>query len=363
MKKVTTALTVLALISLPFCLQAQDVKEKKEIEERVEKIEKKEKAEKKEIEEIIIRNKGSKDLNLKLEVNGETITVNGKPLAEFKNDQVTINKRKMIIRDGDREMTFNFSPDAMGFGQDFMKEWRNDKEVSKPFLGVTTEKVTEGAKIVEVVKESAAEKAGLKKDDIITHIGDGKITDGETLSETISGKKPKEVVKVFYLRSGKQNSVKATLGERKMKAPMAFTYRSPKGSVRSFTAPRISGAPNADLNMALGDRLYDLEEYGQQLNDAFPRQKRLGLKIQDTEEGGNVKIIDVEEGSAAEKAGLKKDDIITEIGGKKIGNTDDAREQLFPSEAKTAYTIKAKRNGTEMNFEVKFPKKLKTANL
>ena len=366
MKKVTTALTALAFISLPFCLQAQDVKEKKEIEERVEKIEKtekKEKAEKKEIEEIIIRNKGSKDLNLKVEVNGETITVNGKPLAEFKNDQVTINKRKMIIRDGDREMTFNFSPDAMGFGENFMKEWNNGKEVSRPFLGVTTEKVSGGAKIVEVVKESAAEKAGLKKDDIITYIGEVKITDGETLSEIISAKKPKELLKVSYLRNGKQGSVKATLGERKMKAPAAFTYRSPKGSVRSFTAPRIGGVPNADLNMALGDRLYDLEEYGQQLNDAFPRQKRLGLKIQDTEEGGNVKIIDVEEGSAAEKAGLKKDDIITEIGGKKIGNTDDAREQLFPSEAKTAYTIKAKRNGTEMNFEVKFPKKLKTANL
>ena len=96
---------------------------------------------------------------------------------------------------------------------------------------------------------------------------------------------------------------------------------------------------------------------------AFPRQKRLGLKIQDTEEGGNVKVIEVEEGSAAEKAGLKKDDVIIEIGGVKVENTDDAREQLMPSEEKSAYTIKAKRNGADMTFEVKFPKKLKTANL
>ena len=63
------------------------------------------------------------------------------------------------------------------------------------------------------------------------------------------------------------------------------------------------------------------------------------------------------------RAGLKKDDIITEINGQKISNTDDAREQLMEVAEKSAYTIKAKRNGTEMSFDVKIPKKLKTANL
>ncbi len=375
MKKVLITVAAIAFISLPTCLKAQDEKKEKiEIEERIEKkerVEKKEKPEKKETQEIIIRNKGGKDLNLKVEINGDNVTVNGKPLSEFKNDEVTINKRKMIIRDGDGTMSFNFSPDAMGFGNEFMKEWKEGKEIIKPFLGVTTEKVTEGAKIMEISKESAAEKAGLKKDDIITKVGDDKIADGENLSKIISSKKPKEVVKVTYLRNGKEGSVKATLGERKMKAPMAFAYGQPRGNVRSFTLPRISGTPNADLMNE--DRLLELESLAPgrnfdarpfiQLENSFPRQKKLGLKIQDMEEGGNVKVIDVEEGSAAEKAGLKKDDIITEIGGVKIENTDDAREQLFPSEAKTAYTIKAKRDGKEMSFEVKFPKKLKTANL
>ena len=374
MKKVLITVAALAFISLPTCLKAQDEKiEKIEIGERIEKkekVEKKEKPEKKETQEIIIRNKGGKDLNLKVEINGDNVTVNGKPLSEFKNDEVTINKRKMIIRDGDGTMSFNFSPDAMAFGNEFMKEWKEGKEIVKPFLGVTTEKVTEGAKIMEISKESAAEKAGLKKDDIITKVGDDKIADGENLSKIISSKKPKDVVKVTYLRNGKEGSVKATLGERKMKAPMAYAYGQPRGNMRSFTLPRISGTPNADLMNE--DRMIELESLAPNRNfdaspyileNSFPRQKKLGLKIQDMEEGGNVKVIDVEEGSAGEKAGLKKDDIIIEIGGVKIENTDDAREQLFPSEAKTAYTIKAKRDGKEMSFEVKFPKKLKTANL
>lgn len=370
MKKVIMAMTIMGFASLPFYLKAQ---EKKEIEERVEvqekaekkeKKEKKEKAEKKETREIVIRSKGEKDLNLKVEINGDKITVNGKPLAEFKDDQVTINNRKMIIRDGYEGMAFNYSPDVMAFSKDFAGQWSKEgKEVTRPFLGVTTERSDEGAKIIEVSKESAAEKAGLKKDDIITKVGTEKIEDGEDLSEVIASKKAKEVVNVTYKRNGKENTVKATLGERKIKTAMNI-YGSPRANVRSFSMPRV---PNSDL--VFDDRLAELGnlESAQGFNGSpyisFARQKRLGLKIQDTEEGGNVKVIDVEEGSAAEKAGLKKDDIITEIGGVKIENTDEAREQLMPSESKTAYTIKAKRNGAEMTFDVKFPKKLKTANL
>jgi serine protease Do len=94
-----------------------------------------------------------------------------------------------------------------------------------------------------------------------------------------------------------------------------------------------------------------------------PRKQKLGIKIQDTEEGNAVKIIDVADSSAASKAGLKKDDLITEIEGKKINNTDDAREQLQENKDKNKYNIKAKRNGVEMNFEIKMQKKLKTVDL
>ncbi|MEJ7589220.1 MAG: PDZ domain-containing protein [Ferruginibacter sp.] len=369
MKKLISRLAILAFISLPFYLAAQDEKpEKKEAPQKVEKkeLEEKElKIEKKETQEIIIRNKGGKELNLKLEINGDKITVNGKPLAEFKDDGVSINKRRMMIRDRDDPRSF-FGFDGESFAKNFMGKWNgNGQEVTRPFLGVTTEQVAEGAKIIEVVKESAAEKAGLKKGDVITKVGNETITDPDDLSEEIASKKPKETVTVAYLRNGKESNIKAILGERKIKAPLTYGYGSPRGKVKSFSIPKLDMMEGEGLN-GLGS-LAPAEGYNfspfNQFDNTFSRQKKLGLKIQDTEEGGNVKVIEVEEGSAAEKAGLKKDDIITEIGGEKIENTDDAREQLMPSEAKTAYPIKAKRNGTEMSFEVKFPKKLKTANL
>lgn len=45
-----------------------------------------------------------------------------------------------------------------------------------------------------------------------------------------------------------------------------------------------------------------------------------------------MKILEVADSSAAATAGLKKDDIITEIGGKKVNNTDEAREELMDNE-------------------------------
>ena len=87
------------------------------------------------------------------------------------------------------------------------------------------------------------------------------------------------------------------------------------------------------------------------------------MKIQDTEDGKGIKVLDVDTDSPAQKAGLKKEDVVTEIDGKKVSNTDEAREQLHDAQEKSSYNIKATRNGTSMSFDIKIPKKLKTANL
>ena len=122
--------------------------------------------------------------------------------------------------------------------------------------------------------------------------------------------------------------------------------------------PATPGAPGAPRDFLRGGD-FDFDTY---ITTDFGRPK-LGLKIQDLEEGPGVKVLEVEEGSAAEKAGLKKDDVITSVGDAKVENTDDAREELHKNAEKSTYTIEAKRNGTPMKFDIKIPKKLKTANL
>ena len=53
------------------------------------------------------------------------------------------------------------------FGKNFEQNWSGDEKGNDAFLGVTSETDENGAKIVDVSKGSAAEKAGLKKGDII----------------------------------------------------------------------------------------------------------------------------------------------------------------------------------------------------
>jgi serine protease Do len=333
---------------------------------------------KKQRQEIVIRSKGNKDKKITVEINGDKVSINGKPLIEFKDDDITINKRNVTIFDGKNKMMFEPN-DMEVFFDGPMKGRLQSASGSSAFLGVTTAVINEnkndtkpdGAAITNVNNGSAAEKAGLKVDDIITQIDSKLIKSPMDLTEAISNKKPKDEVIVWYKRDGKVNTTKATLGERKGGPLTTFSFSGPKGDPRSFSMPRLENK-SMELNRGMEglEELkalegFDMNGFGQMDNFdfAFGNRKKIGLKIQDVEEGTGVKILSTDEDSPAEKAGLKKDDIITEINGKAVNNTDEARELLKPEENKNKYTIKAKRNGTAMSFDVKIPKKLKTADL
>lgn len=308
------------------------------------------KSDKKETEEIIIRKKGDKDVSISLQITGDKVIVNGKPLVEFNDSSLTINKRKIIIRGdnfsnilGDMEEDFDFS-----FG-----------ESNSPFLGVTTEETKEGAEIKSISKGSAAEIAGLKEDDIITQINNTNIKDPETLAEEIKKYKAGDKIKIHYNRNGMQNVAEATLKEKKNWTK--FSYSGPNGGSKTFTFPRPPAPPlPPGTNRKKQIELFDDSDFDFNM---FPPKQKLGIKIQDTKDASGVKIIEVNENSAAAKAGLKEEDIITEIGGKKLTNTDEARELLNDNKDKEAYKIKALRNGSQMNFNIKIEKKLKTADL
>ncbi len=324
----------------------------------------------KETQEITIRKKGDKDTKVTVEITGDKVLINGKPIAEFNEDGVTINNRKMIIRDGNK-ITMDFDGKMMDLNDklaelgdmknfnfnfdDKNMSWSNSEGTSYTYLGVNTEKSDDGAKILSVSDESPASKAGLEKGDVIYKIDDTKISSTKELSETVRAKKDGEKVKVYYLRDGKKKDVKVVLSTQKT-MKRSFSYTMPDGSMKEVTVPGVPRAPRVPRTPGMGNIIEDRDV-------VLVRRQKLGLKIQDTEESTGVKVLDVETNSAAATAGLMKDDVITEIGGAKVNNTDDARQQLQSNKESNAYTIKAKRNGSEMTFNIKIPKNLKTANL
>jgi serine protease Do len=103
-------------------------------------------------------------------------------------------------------------------------EWGDSKKGEKTaFAGIVTQglsdglaqyfKVESGALISEVVKDSPAEKAGLKAGDVITKIGDEKIEDEGDVRSAIQDHKPGDGTDFTVKRDGQETVIKVTLGE------------------------------------------------------------------------------------------------------------------------------------------------------
>ena len=70
-----------------------------------------------------------------------------------------------------------------------------------------------------------------------------------------------------------------------------------------------------------------------------PMPPKIGIKAQDTEEGKGVNVLDVTDGSAAEKAGLKKGDVITRFDGNEVNSANELIQQVRGSREKSSVKV------------------------
>ncbi len=68
-----------------------------------------------------------------------------------------------------------------------------------------------GAPVAEVNPGSAAESAGLEPGDVITQLGDARITGAESLIATVRSFRPGDTVEVVFIRNGDERSTQLTL--------------------------------------------------------------------------------------------------------------------------------------------------------
>jgi len=286
-------------------------------------------------ESIIIRKKSTNTDKLTIVVDGDKITINGKPVDDYKSDGVTVLKQKGW---GSSNYAYSLAPAIAQSGSWDMYQNNFGKEIktNKAILGVMTEKTAEGAKITDVTDESAADKAGLKEGDIITKVGEDKIEDADDLYKAVGKYKPEDKVSITYLRDGKSATVTATLLKNKEIKFYGF-----------------NGADNFNLSVAPSLNGY-----------AFYRGKpRMGVQVQDTEDGKGVKVLDVDDETPADKAGLKEDDIITSIDGKNITSVDDLKAAIKDGKEGDTFKVTYSRGSDSKTVDVHYPKQLKTGNL
>ena len=322
---------------------------------------KKEIIEKVDLTEIVIRQKGDKDAKLTLEIKNGNYFINGKPLEKYDDQNIIVEKREVgadIIEIP--EMAFSPSPFREREWDDETRGYRNEdmerqlygrdmqRRIEKSihigmnaaYLGVSSRKSEKGgATVLEITKGSPAEKAGIKKGDIIIKVNEAKIVSPDGLYETIHNFKPGDKVKILFIRDGKEQSLMVTL-EKSEQTSQDFNYNY------KFKMPPMP----PDMG-------------GMNMGPWGPRSPKLGIKAQDTEDGKGVNILEVEDSSVAAKSGLKKGDIILQMDGIDVNSTNELVDQLQESQKKSIIRVKILRGGITQEIEVKIPRKLKTAEL
>jgi serine protease Do len=342
MKRLIVSSVVVALLAtLAIPSFAQDEKEKeKEIKDK-----------KKSVEQIVItRNTDSKEKTV-VEINGDKITVNGKPIEDLKDGDVKVHRNKYKTMEGLNAYSYpGTGGQSFHWDGDHDNAFRmfGDMDENRAMLGVVTEETEGGVKVTEITDESAAKKAGIKEGDIITKIGETKIAEPDQLSAAIRKHKPGEKVTVTLLRDKKEQKVTAELGKWKGVGAYGFgpgqNFKMDMPDYNELLVPKIQGVPRAQAWSRSGT-------------------PRLGLSVQDTDDGKGVKVIEVDDESNAAKAGIKENDLVTHFNDKEVNSADEVARLVKENKDKVSFNLKIKRDGKTQNIEVKVPRKLKTADL
>ncbi len=305
------------------------------------------------------KNKKGEEENVNVLIDGDKITINGEVVDE--NDpRINGKGEKGIIL---KRMEKPYKTESDEADEDDDDAAIDMPKTNNAFLGVITEMTEGGAQINEVSEGSPAEKAGLHKGDIITNVNDQKITGPADLYETIGKFKPSDKVKVTILKNGVRSNLTVELAKNKNTiTPKVFNFSVPNNEPFTLEDPR----PNAPSDRGRGTQRFGFElPQIQEFNRLFPMNEKpkLGISIEDIEDSEGVKISSVNENSPAAKAGLKENDIITQINDKKVKDVDGIKPIFKLATEGTVFKFNITRNGKNSTIEVRMPKKIKTADL
>ena len=319
------------------------------------------------------------DVNMTVVVDGNKVTINGKEVDE--NDpRLQIegkNNKRIILKKLDKNLKglANIDTEQPKIIEDNKDEEDNFDMIvpnqvksNQAFLGVVTEETEEGAKINQVSEESPAAKAGLKEGDIITKVNDIKIDGPASLYDAIGKSKPEDKVTISYIRSGKTNTLVASLAKNK-NTMQYYNFSSPEGqgapgydmSPRQYFDPNTRKLQPSPRGFSFAIPNFPGRE-GMTI-PGFENKPKLGISIEDTETGDGVKITNVAENSPAAKSGLLENDIIVKVNDEKIKDVDALKPLIKDAKEGTSFTFQIKRNKELKTILVKLPKKLKTADL
>lgn len=219
------------------------------------------------------------------------------------------------------------------------------EDISKENMGRYGMREVRGVGVTQVMKDSPAEKAGLKKDDVILRFEGESVTSARKLSRLVNESAPDQTVRITISRGGAEQEISATLTRHNLNATLGAAIQGDviRGIEKDWPKdwPQIkTGDGNFVFNFGANRRIgVSTQTLTKQLADYF------GAK------DGGLLITSVSENSPAAKAGLKAGDIITAVDGEKVDSSGDiVRAINKKAEGEISLTILRDHNTRTVNL-------------
>lgn len=198
---------------------------------------------------------------------------------------------------------------------------------TKGFLGVTPKEGgsrSASGVPVDVVDNSAAQKAGLRDGDVLVRLNDSELRKWDDVSAFMSKTKPEQKVRVTYLRDNKKNTADVVLGTQKT------------------TAWDFNDEPEDEEDMALAV-------------DVDKREKAacLGVYTSADEVGDEkgARVTDFTTESAAREALLVNGDVITAVNGNRVQGHSELWDEIAKYQPGDKVTVEFLRDNLSLKTE------------
>jgi len=253
---------------------------------------------------------------------------------------------------------------------------------ARAWLGVYTQEVTsdlrdaldlsgDGALVSSVVPDGPAERAGLRKGDVIVSVDRRDIGSPEDLSEIIGDAREGESVSLTVVRKGERLVLAVRLGERPADDEELAPPAPP--APRAVPAPTTPKAPKAprEFRWHSSDDVDDADkdEIRKRIREVVPNfefddgsgpgrrmvwmggagRGRLGVRIESLSDDlasalgasgtRGALVVEVLKQTPAEAAGIRAGDIITAVEGTAVYDTDDLVKALADESGKVSVSI------------------------
>lgn len=195
-----------------------------------------------------------------------------------------------------------------------------------------------GVGITSVVKDSPAEKAGLRKDDVIVRFDSENVTSVRKLNRLVSEVAPDQTVRISISRAGTEQELAVTIGKRKDNLNAMRGMEGEFGPMGDKW--RIEGLDGLKNLKGLKElkKFEDLDGDQEGFVFAFGNSRRIGVSTTQltkqladyfgVSDGKGVLVSSVAADSPAAKAGIKAGDVITALDGEKLEGAGDLSRAL-----------------------------------